>query len=154
MYSFEYVWFQVMQLQCGRKHNVRAETVYDFQVPVGKVRDVTVVVVSDEGRAAAPSASTATEGSQSQVQHVQAKYTLLIMSSNGHIYMQSLGETNTFALGGTFFATDTLELKHPEIKVLSSFMSLDCIELTRPVAPVRSCSVNFTPYIHFKYQCV
>ena len=144
-----------MQLQCGRKHNVRAETVYDFQVPVGKVRDVTVVVVSDEGKAtaspsASASASAATEGSQSQVPHVQAKFTLLIMSSNGHIYMQSLGETNTFALGGTFFATDTLELKHPEIKVLSSFMSPGCFKLIRPVTPVL-LHLLLTMGFHCKY---
>lgn len=124
----------MIQLHSGKKHNVRAEILYDFQVPVGKIRDATVVVLSDatnlKSTASPPASadtgsSNATDAAQSQVnmqQHTQAKCTLLIMASNGHIYMQSLGESNTFALGGTFFATDTFELKHPEIKVPFQFV--------------------------------
>lgn len=133
-----------MQLQCGKKHNVRAETLYDFQVPVGKIRDVTVVVVADETKAPAtspPPASTTSEATLSHGQHAQAKCTLLIMGSNGHIYVQSLGETNTFALGGTFFATDTFELKHPEIKVLCAFkMSEMLVRCTRVI--LLRCTLN------------
>ncbi|CAB4062605.1 UBR4 [Lepeophtheirus salmonis] len=66
-----------------------------FLVPSGKVRDCTLSFMEDGTRY------------------------VLIMSSGGHIYVQSLTEESS-ALNGPFYVTNIMDVDHPEIKHSSS----------------------------------
>lgn len=65
---------------------------YHFLVPCGKVRDVTFV-------------------SQENVMY------MLCMGSAGHIYWQAMTE-DSHTTNGPFYITNTVEIKHPDIKVV------------------------------------
>ena len=87
---------------------------------------------SPEQAAPASSASAVaggTGGRASPPGEQQPEYTMLLMNTTGHVYLQPLTDENLVHPGDdaeTFFVTDTLELKHPELKVTASWFIAIC----------------------------